>query len=726
MNDLKEFCKESTAHGVRYFVDDKTSRLEKLVWACLVITTLYGTVNYLQYYWKNHNTSPFVTSFSSIPIRDVPFPAVSVKATQAITIPPWLIMATKVLDNVKYDCLSEKEECMNQTRVVRRHFGDLVARAVYKNFDSLINVYDIELNKKESNQLCALMMKLFGKPATSVIYSLVELLETTTEKIDLRFLAAEIFRIPKSLALTKMEQFLQGHGKNVTVSSISAARLTLTNSSKETQAKMFALIASQGNANPKLSLGSFIYTENVLKNSHQQGHITNEGAQAVFKVVEDLLAKNKSFSEIGLYALGEYSSNAEIYQSCSIIKNLNLHVCSIYKDEVNLTCCMLFNKTLAHYKSLIRILKYHMRPKTWEIRGKSYVIDIEGAIDMLPYVKEERKYFNQGQLPEIFHSKYFGNRLIDDPNPACHFVNIFSKEGLTNTFNAPYFWSVYKNNFFTRAYFNELYSKIEECHKNLEASPLHATSYGQHYAFEAIIPTSETGGEVIELHSPFDVPDLSSRPIHISPGKTYTITVTPSKYEVDLKLDDNDMTKLGCLSGKNHNLTLYKDYSQSKCQFECNLRRATKKCGCTPWNYPHIDEEVPTCLEYKHACFVNALSLAQEDYEACDCPPACNRIHYGYNIDTAHTDLYRICTSHWERMGLDKRKWSRNKALEVRDIKNVKQFLEEEFPPDPCHTLLPKMAFVQVYMATPDVSVALTSLKATLPDHVAAFGITIM
>ncbi len=216
---------------------------------------------------------------------------------------------------------------------------------------------------------------------------------------------------------------------------------------------------------------------------------------------------------------------------------------------------------------------------------------------------------------------------------------------------------------------------------------------------------------------------LNSRPIYISPGKTYTITVTPSKLQVGPKFDKEDMAKLGRVSGQDHNFTIFYAYGQSKCQFECHLKLAISKCGCIPWNYPHIDSKVPVCLESQFKYFKKALTQAEEDHDACDCPPACNRVHYTYHVDTAQTDYYRICKSHWEKKGLSKSKWLRNSALRIQDIDSVEDFLNKEFPPDPCHTLMPKMAFVQVYMAPSEVSVAMTSLRATFPEHVATFVI---
>ncbi len=725
MDGLKNFCRVSTAHGVRYFVCERTSRLEKLVWACLLITAIYETVNYMQYYWDDNNNSPFVTSFSSIPIRDVPFPALSVRSTQAHTLPPWLNMVSKILDNVEFDCLVEDEGCMNQTESVRQHFGNLVDYAVKRNFEALEKVYTtVKLTRKEISQMCVLLMRLLGKPAYGTIYTMVRLLEQSQEKIDLKHLVAEIFRIPKSLALTKIEDFFQEYGRNLTQTSISRATSALFNSSM--QSTIFAFVASQGNLSPKVSLGTFIYIESMLKYKSPGGF--DPKAIEVKNVLENLLSNKTSFTDIMQIALGGYKSNAiKEFMKCDPLLKNGLSQCILHKNNTEFKCCNLFNNTLSHYETFLRVMKYSMRPVTFDIQDKSYVTDLEEAMAVLPYQRQDTKVFMQGREPKIFQSRYFGKRENSDSSTACHFSNIYSKGGISSTFNSPFFWNIYKENYFTRAFFKQLYEKESFCQQSLAAGPLHASSHGQQYAFEAIIPATETGGEVIELHSPFDIPDLNARPIYISQGKTYTITVTPSKTEVGKKLGKEDFAKLGCFAGEDHNLTLFKDYGQSQCLFECQMRLAVRQCGCIPWNYPHIDHEVPVCLEHQHRIFKEAFLLAEEDHDACDCPPACNRIHYTYHIDTAQTDYYRMCKKegHWERMGLHKRRWIRNNALRLQDIKNVKDFLEEEFPPDPCQTLMPNMAFIQVYMAPPDVSVALTSLRATLPEHVATFGNTL-
>ncbi len=716
MDNFKQFCKGSTVHGLRHLVDENSNLLEKIAWACILSLATFLSFSYMQSYREDIDISPFVTSFSSIPIRDVPFPALSVRSTQAITsVPPWLNMASRILDNVKYDCLTEGEECMNHTRAIRQHSGNLVAYTVEKNLKNLQDIYNLELTEKESNMLCVLFMRLIGKPAYGLIHAMVELLEESSGTIDLKPLAVDIFRIPKNLAIIKIKQFLLNQGKNVTMSTISQARTALINSSKETKVKIFGFIVSQGNETPKLSLGAFIYYNSLLL-------YHKPGLYGLRNVIKDLLLRRTTFPEIGTIALDGYDAHLSKFQSCNSLSHYELSQCSAYKNKTNAVCCTMLNETLIHYEAFLAVMKYYMSPMTWAIQGNSYVRDIEEAIEMLPYERTDNKVLTQGLLPEIFHSRYFGNKSGSNSVTTCHFANIYSEGGITNTFNAPYFWNIHKENYFTRAYFNQIYRKVDQCNKSLEAGPLHVANNGQEYAFEAIIPPPEIGVQVIDLHSPFDVPDVNSRSISISPGKTYTISVTPSKIKVGSRLDKGDMEKLGCRSKQDHNLIIFQDYSQSKCLFECHLKSASRKCSCIPWNYPHIDNKLPVCLEFRYKCFQKALLSVKDENGSCDCPPACNRIQYTYHVDTAETNLASVCKNHWERMGLQKRQWIRNKVLRIREVTNAKDFLEEDFPPFPCYTLLSKMAFVQVYMGPPDVSVALTSLRATFPEHVATFG----
>ena len=51
------------------------------------------------------------------------------------------------------------------------------------------------------------------------------------------------------------------------------------------------------------------------------------------------------------------------------------------------------------------------------------------------------------------------------------------------------------------------------------------------------------------------------------------------------------------LEAKLVGLKIFKKYSREACILECSIKEATKRCGCSPWNYPHILEASKTIKE---------------------------------------------------------------------------------------------------------------------------------
>ena len=73
-------------------------------------------------------------------------------------------------------------------------------------------------------------------------------------------------------------------------------------------------------------------------------------------------------------------------------------------------------------------------------------------------------------------------------------------------------------------------------------------------------------------------------------------------------------------------LKLFKQYSQSACQFECQIEMATKKCGCVPWDYPHLNTSglSEVCEGWGRYCFENVLKDTNRRLANCKyCLPDC-------------------------------------------------------------------------------------------------------
>ena len=80
---------------------------------------------------------------------------------------------------------------------------------------------------------------------------------------------------------------------------------------------------------------------------------------------------------------------------------------------------------------------------------------------------------------------------------------------------------------------------------------------------------------------------------------------------------------------------LFKSYSQSSCQFECQLLTALEFCKCIPYNMPRTDAQdavYPLCDSFGAFCFRNVMENMTNLEEQCkECWPDCNEITKGSN-----------------------------------------------------------------------------------------------
>ena len=70
----------------------------------------------------------------------------------------------------------------------------------------------------------------------------------------------------------------------------------------------------------------------------------------------------------------------------------------------------------------------------------------------------------------------------------------------------------------------------------------------------------------------------------------------------------------------------YRKYTQSNCLFECQLKDASSKCQCVPWDYPQV-ERMPICDRFGRECFLIIMTNASLG-NTCDCPLDCETKRY--------------------------------------------------------------------------------------------------
>ena len=78
---------------------------------------------------------------------------------------------------------------------------------------------------------------------------------------------------------------------------------------------------------------------------------------------------------------------------------------------------------------------------------------------------------------------------------------------------------------------------------------------------------------------------------------------------------------------ENENMKVFKEYTQKRCTFECQLQLAGEICKCIPWNYPHTSDGQLVCDYMGVWCF-NKVMSEPSTQEKCQCPNDCSVNRY--------------------------------------------------------------------------------------------------
>ena len=76
---LKEYLEQTTIHGLRYLSEGK-SIFEKLVWFLVISISFSFAGFYIHTTVKDNEYEPVLTTIETATIKDVPFPAITIRA----------------------------------------------------------------------------------------------------------------------------------------------------------------------------------------------------------------------------------------------------------------------------------------------------------------------------------------------------------------------------------------------------------------------------------------------------------------------------------------------------------------------------------------------------------------------------------------------------------------------------------------------------------------------
>lgn len=136
--------------------------------------------------------------------------------------------------------------------------------------------------------------------------------------------------------------------------------------------------------------------------------------------------------------------------------------------------------------------------------------------------------------------------------------------------------------------------------------------------------------------------DVGTETISLSLGKEYFIDVVPTGTRASENLKSLDATDRKCvLKDEILGHSVFKQYSESNCKYECRVDLVTKICGCVPWDFIHAKlNPAKECDVFGRTCFFEEMkNITKSPEDLCNCKKACDYTNYKA-INIRAQDLY--------------------------------------------------------------------------------------
>ncbi len=671
LHHVKGYFRDTTLHGFRYLVDEG-SFLVRLTWLALIVTSfVVASLSFLTSLQEARD-NPFVTTLDSVPVQEVPFPAVTVQprlrrpSTEFLTryvhslgttrfVAVTFFLFFRVFNNVEVDCLTSKEKnCDFRTKMSKKLFSAFIEKEANGSFD--FAQWPGTTDKLRSKIICSKFWDTYNISSqdtdpdwlTGTISLMAAKLKNMSSAIgedSLRELNRDIWLSSIKLRLKALSDFLEldltlDHSENT----IEDCWNSVDALDEGNQENLFKWTTSQGGnmAQPPVPLGEVLFPH------YGSLAFSSEEIKNIMNKIFDSLALEKELSMIPIqnYAIRDDILGLEdnTYQNWTCTgqemeryfndrHGRTVPFCQPSKNHLP-GCCQMERKLNRNYRNVLRHMKYSLAPESWHIEARSEVRDLREALaatKLTSYPKPGRT--TQTYFPTVFSSKYLEGK--DKPTPW--FFRTFGTKGISYTFNAGSFWSIYKQT----PKMMEIYEEVLAKDTNLDRfreEMFYVNDTGPFFGFTALInvfPKRNGAFRDFTIHGTEEIPDLRENPMMIANGKSYDIKVKASILRADSTVTSLPFEKRKCMTEEDgHDLTLFKKYSYSACKYECILKIAMDKCGCVPWNYPPIGgDSVPICHRGGQGCFEKALIPG-----GCDCPEDCNSVQV--MISLVFVDLF--------------------------------------------------------------------------------------
>ena len=167
------------------------------------------------------------------------------------------------------------------------------------------------------------------------------------------------------------------------------------------------------------------------------------------------------------------------------------------------------------------------------------------------------------------------------------------------------------------------------------------------------IQGTESGHFVIGFNTPGKEFWMQSKGQEVFPGQKSNLVLELSRTETEPGLAQSTSIEERRCRYANETLpgqgSLFREYSQEGCLFECRLRHLQRKVKCLPWDMIRFDEDLtfPVCTRNKTTLFFKGLSEAAasqlDEAECGHCLGNCEELVYSASVKTWEVDYVGTC-----------------------------------------------------------------------------------
>ena len=181
---------------------------------------------------------------------------------------------------------------------------------------------------------------------------------------------------------------------------------------------------------------------------------------------------------------------------------------------------------------------------------------------------------------------------------------------------------------------------------------------------------------------------------------------------------------------ENEDLALFNLYSRSSCLFECQLKYASARCQCVPWNYPRLTEDISICHYISQNCFEKALDDSNILTNCSNnCPNDCTTTQYHFSVSSTPFHAKKICNvNHKDQNSLE---YALKKYLgenaDTMPPKFIRRFEQLAFDKEIgdeviCRRNMKNVAIVKFQLMSPLITRIKKTQRVSFTDLVSNFG----